>query len=144
MRMMDRVTNGMFISTWERRDLVLGLYQLWKSRAENLRTLEAQDTSAYDGRTAGTFRRSVYVARQQKNDAARMLIEMFETMSDRDRTDRNLIRMLNEALPADKQRAEEPIQVEEEEDDEGTLARTVMVRERFQPLPASYPPAEKF
>jgi len=36
-----------------------------------------------------------------------MLAEMFDTLSDRDRTDRNLIRMLNEALPADKQRNED-------------------------------------
>jgi hypothetical protein len=117
MRMMDHVRNGCFISTWERRDLLLGLYQLWKSRMENQRSLERQDVSAYDGRTASTFRRSVHVARQQTGDAARMVAEMFDMLSDRDRTDRNLLRMVNETLPADKQKEmtteEPPSQVEE-------------------------------
>lgn len=93
---MNHVKNGLFIGPWERRDIYLGLFQLWQSRADNLRSLESQKTSAYDGRTATTFRRSIHVAQQQKHDAARMVGGMFLTLSDRDRTDRSLLGMLEQ------------------------------------------------
>ncbi len=97
MRMMHHVKNGLFIGPWERRDIYLGLFQLWKSRTDSLRSMESQDTSAYDGRTATTFRRSVHVSRQQTGDAARMVADMFATLSDRDRTNRRLLNMLEQA-----------------------------------------------
>jgi hypothetical protein len=94
--MMNHLENGIFIGPWERSDIYLGLFQLWKSRANNLRSMESQDTSAYDGRTATTFRRSVHVSRQQTGDAARILTDMFATPSDRDRTHRGLLGMLEQ------------------------------------------------